>query len=463
MKVSFNRYLALFLVFIICIQFTVGCSLISKTKESSSTLISEHAIKEVLIYEKYINQGKTTEEYIVENLLYEDEIYEYKINEDIISEAYIIKVIAGETTEEEILAQLPEDIEEYDIDWVKVISRFAVGTTIIIAVGVVNHVYGGSTYFVFGSPATVAKDALIGGAMGAAINEVINSIKDGKPTHKAIKKYAIEGFAEGYMWGAITSVLKVASKNFKMPKSLKFSDGKSVKIAVDGSVVDDTGAVWKAYNQKDGIFLKMDGTKENIVRLFDSSGKELVKATTDDLTTIAVNILPPNTNFKLGTDKAAKIYKTDDVGQIFRVDNELLPNTYYELNGYNYTTDDLGRIIKADFKKLKLKSEYRLGFADIMDDIGKGFNKTRDQRGHLIADRFGGDNSLANLVPMDENINLSEYKIIENLWAKSINEGKNVSGTIKMNYTGKSFRPKNFDISYDVGERLVNKLIQNGL
>lgn len=462
MKGCFNRYLSLFLVFTLCTQSIVGCTHTIETKESSSPLIVGNGIQEVFINEKHINEGKVTEEYIIDNLLYEDDLYEYKINEDIIGEAYIIKVIVGETTEEEIFAQLPYYIDEYDIDWSKVVSRFALGTTIIIAVGVVNHVYGGSTYFVFGSPAKVAKDALIGGAMGVVINEVINCASDGKATQKAVKKYAIEGFAEGYMWGAITSILKITSKNFKMPKSLRFADGKSAKIRVDGSVIDETGAVWKAYYQKDGIFLRLDGVKETVVRMFDSSGKELIKTTTDDIATIYANSLPKNTNLRLGNGKDAEIFKTDDVGRIYRVNKELLPNMRYELkNGYNYSTDELGRIKSVDFKELKLISENRLGYADVMDDIGKGFELQDDHIGHLIGHRFGGDNSMANLVSMNGHVNTSEYKILENLWSKSINEGKNVRGTITINYKGNSFRPEIFDISYDIGDGLVTKIIQN--
>lgn len=467
MKVCFNRCLSLFLVFILCTQSIVGCSSVSGIKDSSSTLITENVIQEQFINMKYIDQEKITEEYIMANMIYEDELYEYKINENIISEAYIIEVIVGETTEEEILAQLPVDINEYDIDWAKVVSKFTVGTTIIIAVGVVNHVYGGSTYFVFGSPVTVAKDALIGGSMVAAINEVINCVKDGKPTQKAVKKYAIEGFADGYMWGAITSVLKVASKNFKMPKSLKFAGGKSAKIQADGSVLDETGAVGKAYYQKDGIWLQIDGSKETIVRVFDKSGRELIGQNFDDLIRIAKNRLPSNTYLKLGTDKSAQVYKTDDVGQIYRINKELMPNISYNLNGFKYDTDKYGRIIKAAANQpLKLKTDSTgrmlMPIDESIEDIGRGYALSGDERGHIIADRFYGDNSLANMVPMDGTINKGEYKRIENLWANSINEGKQVRLSIDITYKGLSYRPKSFNISYDVGDGLVTKIIHNG-
>lgn len=66
--------------------------------------------------------------------------------------------------------------------------------------------------------------------------------KTGNNAEAAIKKYAIEGFADGYMWGAVTSVLSVMHKNFKLPKSLAMSSGKVGKIALDGTVLDRS---WK--------------------------------------------------------------------------------------------------------------------------------------------------------------------------------------------------------------------------
>lgn len=63
------------------------------------------------------------------------------MDENIISEAYIIEVTISEDVEEEIIAQLPDDFSEYEIDWAAVIGKFAVGTTIIIATGIVQHYF----------------------------------------------------------------------------------------------------------------------------------------------------------------------------------------------------------------------------------------------------------------------------------------------------------------------------------
>jgi filamentous hemagglutinin len=62
---------------------------------------------------------------------------------------------------------------------------------------------------------------------------------------------------------------------------------------------------------------------------------------------------------------------------------------------------------------------------------------------------------------MNGDLNKGEYKAMEQLWADSINSGKNVSGTINLSYTGNSFRPDSFDVLYDIGEGIVEKIFAN--
>ena len=115
-----------------------------------------------------------------------------------------------------------------------------------------------------------------------------------------------------------------------------------------------------------------------------------------------------------------------------------------------YETDELGRIIKVTFDKLSLKPEgqARKVISSSIDDIGKGYQQLGDQRGHIIADRFNGDNSLANMVPMSPDLNQRDFKAIEDLWAEAITNGKTVNGTIEFIYEGLSFRPGRMDVEY---------------
>lgn len=468
MRFRFTRSLALLMVLTILCQMLTGCSSESSANNSYGTLNSEtsannshgslnneNVISEQFINEETIDEEKLQEAYIRENLIYESGIYEYKISENIISQAYIIEVVVGETSEEEILKQLPKEIDEYDIDWAKVIGKFAVGTVIIITVGIVNYFSKGSTYFVFGSPVKVAKDALVGGAIGVAMNEVIGCIIDGKIAQKAATKYAVEGFAEGYMWGAIDSVLKIFSKNFKRLNSFKRATGGKAKIKIDGSVFDDAGKyIGKAYYDKDGVWHLVNESSKKI-SIFDSAGKELKS--------FAGSSLPSNSKLRLGTDATAKICYTDDIGQIFRIGDDLLPNMRYQINGYLYNTDDLGRVTKIVADNLQLKnSTGRQIIFDSKSKIGRGFERHTDVRGHLIADRFGGDNTLANIVPMDGIVNNGEFKAIENILQKCLQDGGHVSVSIKPIYSGSSFRPDSLRVLYNIGNGEVTKIIPNG-
>lgn len=456
MKLRVKSCLSLLLSFVIPLQFLAGCSRQNARQSLSGFSTQEDKILEQFIDENIVAQEMLNEKYIAEHLIYEQGLYEYKITEDVISQAYIIETIISETTTDDILAQLPPEISDYDIDWAKVIGKFAVGTAIIIMVGIINYFSAGSTYFVFSSPATVAKDALVGGAIGVALGEVIGCVKDGTVVRQAAKKYAIEGFAEGYMWGAISSVLKIASENFKRLKAFKLASGGIVKIRADGSVVDAAGKlVGKAYYDKEGLWHLVNEATQT-VQVFDSSGKEIIS--------LAEKSLPANSKLRLGPDNTASICYTDDIGNVMRIGDNLLPNASYTINGYSYSTDQYGRINEVSFEDLRLKPEgsSRLTIQDGRYSIGKGFEKSTDDRGHIIADMFDGNNTLANIVPMDKTVNQVTVKAIEDSWAQCLEQGGNVSGTINLIYSKSSFRPDAFEYSYNLGNGLVSTFIPNG-
>lgn len=444
------------LVFILLCQLLVGCGN-NNSSLPSQTLFEERFVEEDFFFEGTISEEILAESYIVENMIYENGIYEYCINEDVIAQTYIVEIVVGEVTEEEILALLPPEINEYDIEWGKVIGKFAVGTSIIIAVGIVHAVVKQPSYFVFASPVTVAKEALAGGAIAAAMNVTVQYASDGKMVSEGIKKYAIEGYADGYMWGAIESALRINVANIKKLKSFKLATGGTASIKADGSVFDSAGKLMgKAVYDKDGIW-HLVNEADGVIRFFDSKGKELLE--------LAGNKLPANTILKLASEATDVLYYTDDVGNIMRAGDELLPNITYQIGGHKYTTDKYGRIEKVVFDDLQLKPEGRgrLTIADSMSQIGKSDALPNDQRGHLIADRFDGDNTLANLVPMSPNANQSEVAAIEAIWAKCLENGGHVNGTIEIVYSGSSFRPTEFIYTYDVGDGVISKIISNAI
>ena len=104
------------------------------------------------------------------------------------------------------------------------------------------------------------------------------------------------------------------------------------------------------------------------------------------------------------------------------IDGKLKPNVTYKTGEYDYIykTDSSGRISNWSTDDLKLtQREQRLPHNS--STPGKTLG---DDAGHLIGDRFGGSSDIDNLVSQSAHINRSEYKKIENQWAKAIKDGK---------------------------------------
>lgn len=147
--------------------------------------------------------------------------------------------------------------------------------------------------------------------------------------------------------------------------------------------------------------------------------------------------------------KEDKVY-IDDNGKVYRMENDLLPNQTYEINGYEYETDDNGRIVYAEGKLHLKEHEGRLDIKDSMENIGKGDQKSTDDRGHLIGDQFGGSNGMENLIPQDANINRSDYRNFENQLAREVADGKDVRVKVEPLYDGDSHRPSAIAVSYSI-------------
>lgn len=151
---------------------------------------------------------------------------------------------------------------------------------------------------------------------------------------------------------------------------------------------------------------------------------------------------------------------TDDLGQLYRVGDDLVPNMSYEINGYKYVTDAMGRVESAEgFLQLKTH-EGRLTIKDTIQSIGKGFEELFDQRGHLIADRFNGSNGLENIVAMGGEVNQKPMqqssKNAPMLWLMALK----CFFKVEPLYEGGSFRPSSFAITDIIdGEETVTFLL----
>ena len=127
---------------------------------------------------------------------------------------------------------------------------------------------------------------------------------------------------------------------------------------------------------------------------------------------------------------------------------KLKPNSIYKSgeHDYIYKTNQDGLIINAKTDKLELKNhEGRLKHD--ANTLGK---QEGDHAGHLFGDRFGGSPELDNVVSQAKKVNLSEYKVIENQWAKALKKGQKVTVDINVNYLPGVERPISFDVFYTI-------------
>lgn len=136
-----------------------------------------------------------------------------------------------------------------------------------------------------------------------------------------------------------------------------------------------------------------------------------------------------------------KKYYYDDNGILYRVENDLMPNSEYKLNGYRFRTDEQGRIVSAKGKLHLKERKNRLSIKDSIENIGKGDQKMGDDRGHLIADQFDGPSGMENLIPQDAFINRVDFKNYEGELAKKVEEGKDVRIEVEPIYEENSRRP----------------------
>ncbi|WDM22287.1 DNA/RNA non-specific endonuclease [Paenibacillus polymyxa] len=157
-----------------------------------------------------------------------------------------------------------------------------------------------------------------------------------------------------------------------------------------------------------------------------------------------------------GKDKAPNKASADNP---FDDAGKLKPNVKYKAgeHQYDYETDHLGRIDKFSTDDLKLTTrEERLPHNPKTPGKEPG-----DHAGHLAGDRFGGSPDLDNLVSQSSNINLSQYKKIENQWAKALKNGKQVKVDAEVKYEGDSLRPSEFNVQYEIDGEVFTKNLLN--
>ncbi|WP_084287964.1 DNA/RNA non-specific endonuclease [Paucisalibacillus globulus] len=127
---------------------------------------------------------------------------------------------------------------------------------------------------------------------------------------------------------------------------------------------------------------------------------------------------------------------------------------------YFYETDDLGRISKFETDNLQLtEREDRLSHSRNTPGKVKG----QDHAGHLAGDRFGGSPKIDNLVSQLSDVNLKQYKKIEDLWSAALKETppKEVTVDVEIIYSGSDLRPDVFKINYTIDGEWGSEVLKN--
>ncbi|MEB6548564.1 DNA/RNA non-specific endonuclease [Heyndrickxia sporothermodurans] len=89
--------------------------------------------------------------------------------------------------------------------------------------------------------------------------------------------------------------------------------------------------------------------------------------------------------------------------------------------------------------------------------------KGQDHAGHLAGDRFGGSPKIENLVSQLSDVNLKQYKKIEDEWATALKETppKEVTINLEVIYSGNNVRPKKFLLKYTIDGESFSEVLLN--
>ena len=135
------------------------------------------------------------------------------------------------------------------------------------------------------------------------------------------------------------------------------------------------------------------------------------------------------------------LYETVKRGDLGNRTVELVPDNIIKKDNFTAVTDSYGRPILNKVENIKLKPGRDSLYNVVRDDS----YLESDQKGHIIADIFGGPASKENVVPQMDEVNLSKFKAVENKIKSLVEEGHDVSYEVKTNHDGTGDRPSSFE------------------
>lgn len=163
----------------------------------------------------------------------------------------------------------------------------------------------------------------------------------------------------------------------------------------------------------------------------------------------------PNSSYEFN----GNTYETDDNGQTYKRNGELLPDSEYTINGSRYRTDGHGRIVEVEASPKYTKDNTR--DSGEQREVGGDARRDADDGGHLLASILGGSEGSENLVPMRSTVNRGDYKKMEYEIAKALQEGKDVKLHIEIEYEGDSRRPSKIKARYETDGKTTETVFDN--
>ena len=357
------------ILFIALISFLLSCknstnANVNVNTNNISSVIFEEIIEEDIIHEDIIEEDIIHEDIIYEDIIYEDityeaiiheiEIFEDTIYEDIIVEDIDMQFTTIKDFKDNFDNCFSSDALMYDIDWAGVIGKFSVGTAVIVCTGVISFASASlgqpQLAFVFATSSKEAiKNALIGAATGGVLNTIVETIKNGGAINETALKYAIEGAADGFMWGAIAGATLGLYKGFNIlaKNPILDSSGRLIGIPDEmGNLLDDAGKIKGAILRDNFI----EDNSHRIIGKLDDNGK-LIK------------------NYKSYIPDNNRIYTVSSKNPRYKIKNK---GVYlYRNDEYIGQIDDAGRIIKDGILKGEIDANGKL-IPSIQESINRG-------------------------------------------------------------------------------------------
>lgn len=159
-------------------------------------------------------------------------------------------------------------------------------------------------------------------------------------------------------------------------------------------------------------------------------------------------------------DRLADVrYEKDDTGKIYKVDGELIAEGEYTVNGHTYYTDDRGRIKACDAHP-KYTEDGSRNLKDQKESGGED-RLEKDDGGHIVARILNGPEGSENLVAMRDTINRGDYKKMENEISDALQDNKEVTMHIELEYQDESRRPSKIKSEYQIEDKKTEVTFDN--